>query len=515
MFGSHDAMSPSDPLTSAVATDTTLRSAALVPVTEQPSTGEGSSLPPELRIDDVDRLSALHRRLVAEIQLERAAPVRRLPAELLSEIFIYLAESDLRGYRSAKEGKSYAVQLIAVTVACVCVSWRAVVLGTPRLWSRITVDEQTRHLDVYVRTCITRSGQHELEITCTASRHLPAVLSHILPHARRWRSITFCGVLNDYCSIPQRHCFARLRDADLSIDCLFDGEAGAFDFLADAPLLQQMKITATGSSDDHPINLPSSWRLTSLHLDLDEIRCVRPLVATIAQYHATLETFVCEFIYQSPFFPSEGVITPIQFPVLGSLQLGFHAVSLLSYLDAPRVTDIILGGTDNQSGDPYECLLTFLTLPSSPLTHLRCLRLVQIYHAFDEETSTGLLRCLESMDELQELSILCAADHSFAYGLNEWLDVDMSGALWDGLTVREGNRPILPNMCALELHLGTVHLTDQERRDQRIDLAIMLQSRQRARIIEGRNVVALERVEVESETMADLFEFAEAFYTAA
>ncbi|TRM55684.1 hypothetical protein BD626DRAFT_523456 [Schizophyllum amplum] len=484
-------MSP--PKSALARTDTTPHTEGFVSASEKISTSERYSPQLGIRIKNINAESALRR----QVAVECAAPVHRLPPELLSEIFVHLTESNLLGYNSQKEGRNYAAHLIATTVACVCVSWRAAALATPRLWSRIHVDEQTRHLDAYVRTCISRSRKHGLEIVCTAARHLPAVIAGILPHAPRWESISLGGFFKDFCSIAPGHHFARLRDASLSINSLVDNEAGTFEFLANAPSLRQVRLNAMETIYHEPTKLPSSWQLARLHLDLDDICHLRPLVATLAQYQATLEDLICAFDDDIRSSTLEGVIDPIQLPVLGSIELSRHAFMLFSYLNAPKISEIIFIDTEARNGLPYGRLLTFLTLPSSPLTHLRRLRLMETYHAFDEETSEGLLRCLELMDELQELDVSCSAQSTFAFGYPDWMGEDMSLTLWTGLTVREGRRPVLPNLLVLRLYLGTEWLTDQQRREQHDSLTVMALSRKRARVVQGRQVVALERVEVD------------------
>src|ERR1700689_4063668 len=64
---------------------------------------------------------------------EALAPIHTLPNEILSTIF----ES---GYHSA--GRS--TQLMLHYVSLVCSRWRAVMLGTPQLWTRVHIDLRRR-----------------------------------------------------------------------------------------------------------------------------------------------------------------------------------------------------------------------------------------------------------------------------------------------------------------------------------------------------------------------------------
>ncbi|TRM57733.1 hypothetical protein BD626DRAFT_513870 [Schizophyllum amplum] len=372
--------------------------------------------------------------------------MRRLPAELLSEIFLYLAESDLRGYQSAKQGKMYAAHLIATTVACVCAWWRAVALGTPRLWSRITVVEWTRHVDAYVGACIALSRERELDIKCSAATHLPVVLAHILPHARRWASISLCGSFDDFCAIPPLYHFVRLVSADLVIDSEVEREVGAFEFLADAPLLRQARIHAPSVQAHHTVILPSSWKLTFLQLDLDDVYRARPLLAIIAQYSATLETLACTFDDKTWAAPSDETLEPISLPALRTLELTGHSFIFLAYLTAPNTRSITVADTDIQDAEPYTCLFTFLTRHSAlaPLPNLHRLRISEEpYHSFTKDASRALLRCLALTESLQELAIEFPAGSSLVLANPdaEWTRTSKLCVLWKGLTVHEGKRP--------------------------------------------------------------------------
>ncbi|KAL1687320.1 hypothetical protein GGG16DRAFT_36546, partial [Schizophyllum commune] len=83
----------------------------------------------ETELDSVDaairRLHDLRETLEVRLQSTRAylAPVRRLPLELLSDIFIYSV---------ADEGDPTMVALM--TLSHVCSSWRTAVWSTPELW---------------------------------------------------------------------------------------------------------------------------------------------------------------------------------------------------------------------------------------------------------------------------------------------------------------------------------------------------------------------------------------------
>ena len=86
------------------------------------------------------------------VNLSIVSPVRRLPPELLTSIFFEISPGSPfdRG------------PLLARTVACVCFTWRAAVLGMPLLWSYIS-SERMSPLDSYAAQ-IRRSGDLPLHL---------------------------------------------------------------------------------------------------------------------------------------------------------------------------------------------------------------------------------------------------------------------------------------------------------------------------------------------------------------
>jgi F-box-like len=79
------------------------------------------------------------------------APVRRLPFEVLSEIFTVCSEIS---------------HLAPVTITEVCRSWRGIILATPRAWLRIYLNnkEHRTYLNRYLNTFLARGAQKPLHI---------------------------------------------------------------------------------------------------------------------------------------------------------------------------------------------------------------------------------------------------------------------------------------------------------------------------------------------------------------
>jgi hypothetical protein len=87
------------------------------------------------------------RTLTKDLEERKAwiAPIRKLPNELLSEIFIFASEME---------------DLAPVRITEVCHLWYEMVLATPRAWSLIytTAPEHRKHLVQYVSTFVERSN---------------------------------------------------------------------------------------------------------------------------------------------------------------------------------------------------------------------------------------------------------------------------------------------------------------------------------------------------------------------
>src|ERR1700761_9225699 len=91
--------------------------------------------------DEVAKLAAHRARLQRDydVYCSLSAPVRRLPSEILEEIFAYPDITRVYPSYFANYLKDLA-QASLRTLSQVCARWRAIVMGTPALWSTITVN---------------------------------------------------------------------------------------------------------------------------------------------------------------------------------------------------------------------------------------------------------------------------------------------------------------------------------------------------------------------------------------
>ncbi|KAK7451253.1 hypothetical protein VKT23_012593 [Stygiomarasmius scandens] len=133
------------------------------------------------------------------------APIRRLPAEILSEIFVL----------SASESRNFP---LAATY--VCKGWYDVACGTPQLWTNIDIDFSSLPPSAPhgVEICLRRSGQLPLSLRLTgklSSDVWEDVMSSLLRESSRWRCVHF-ELLNQYHGTHRGSLFRMLS----SVKCL-------------------------------------------------------------------------------------------------------------------------------------------------------------------------------------------------------------------------------------------------------------------------------------------------------
>ncbi|KAJ7443401.1 hypothetical protein B0H11DRAFT_2344997 [Mycena galericulata] len=133
------------------------------------------------------------------------SPIRRLPTELLALIFGMCCPIDK--YRLSSQitvvqeldriANKHLLQLSQVSSI-----WHGVVMGTPQLWSIITVDTRlwpilpvpSKTLLSLLASSLKRSGNHPLRVHISSLNGTPdagAVLELLSQHARRWREARF------------------------------------------------------------------------------------------------------------------------------------------------------------------------------------------------------------------------------------------------------------------------------------------------------------------------------------
>jgi hypothetical protein len=136
----------------------------------------------EAQINDLQlRRHALcnHRQMLATL----LSPVRRLPPELLGEIFHHCLPQDYQ-----EKGAHNAVML----PSHVCKHWRDVALSIPILWTNIVLhvtNETFKSQTALVTTWFSRSGVSPLSFTLEGRENVRPILAFLLQYCNRWQYI--------------------------------------------------------------------------------------------------------------------------------------------------------------------------------------------------------------------------------------------------------------------------------------------------------------------------------------
>ncbi|KAJ7689577.1 hypothetical protein B0H17DRAFT_1066199 [Mycena rosella] len=229
----------------------------------------------------IDELEDERIRLRAYVEAHRAliSPIRRLPLDIIEEIFIACLPTHRNCVMSAMEAP--------VILGRICSWWRAISLSTPRLWSRLHIVEPAcprNNPAIFepmlvqrfeaTRTWLSRSGNCPLSIslkcnydqaglTSTTPTHL---IQALLPFAPRWEHITF----STFYSVLES--MSHLVEADvpmlksIGIMQATPGLAVPWESLGflRAPAIHSFSIAG---SSFRPLELPLSWeRLTDLSI---------------------------------------------------------------------------------------------------------------------------------------------------------------------------------------------------------------------------------------------------------
>ncbi|KAJ7123990.1 hypothetical protein C8R43DRAFT_958890 [Mycena crocata] len=135
------------------------------------------------------------------------APIRRLPTEILAEIFALCSPRPERQYDSGRDSMDWAETLERVAqshlleLSQVCSSWYNTVMGVPSLWSTIEADFTTldywypEHHETFMRL-LKLSVERSAGCPLTVSVHADASwagpgLALLADHSNRWRSTDF------------------------------------------------------------------------------------------------------------------------------------------------------------------------------------------------------------------------------------------------------------------------------------------------------------------------------------
>ncbi|KAL1731595.1 hypothetical protein EV714DRAFT_271620 [Schizophyllum commune] len=384
-----------------------------------------------------------------------AAPWRRLPPEILSMIFVMALPNSWSRLPACKR---------TFNCMAVCVMWRNVALQTPQLWTSLRFDRLTNPLKSHVRSLPTelrKSGQLPLDLsidlvfTPRVDDWSDEAWALLCAESHRWRRISLRNLpVMAYERLSGR-VFPALQA--LSIDhgdvSLMDIFLGVFN----PESCQLASLSITGARHVHRLNLPASWPLAELELDLltDNLADWTAVRGILVAYSATLR--VCTISGDLRDFRLTCGDAPIKLPCLEKLTLVYEAIQLGQVLECANLQSLVFSASGFSVDDAVRDLKSFLDM-SSGCKRLRSLTLRQLIRA----PLDSLVDCLDRLPSLTDLELKNFED---CLVHEQLLSLDLLCQLARDDT-RPGSLTRLPNLERLSLIFeDTLDDEDESERD--------------------------------------------------
>ncbi|KAF7972899.1 hypothetical protein HWV62_12072 [Athelia sp. TMB] len=278
----------------------------------------------------------------AEAHKGLISPLRRLPAEILSDIFIRALPPFPCKLKSSE---------IPILLELVCRRWRDVVRSTPALWSRIELDyahKNTVHQSAIASTCLARSIQHPLTISLTSSGiYVPPdwvhpTLALIVAQCERWRTVQLdflpLYAIEELAEAKGRlPLLERLYVSTYDATTTIKGKRALLDAFSLAPKLRYLELESQEFKDivtDNILHLP--WNgLTHLIVDL---RHAADILSILLQCHDLVH-----FEAHVSNTPMSDDLPEVHLPYLRSLSLKLPEFpTILPKLILPALTQVSL-----------------------------------------------------------------------------------------------------------------------------------------------------------------------------
>ncbi|KAI4526891.1 hypothetical protein K525DRAFT_232765 [Schizophyllum commune Loenen D] len=421
----------------------------------------------EIRSIDAEdeRLSHLRCQMVNQLEVNQsvAAPVRRLPLELLMEVFIHYSES-------------ISSTLCMMTVPCVCRFWRRVARSTPELWTSFNSRAQDRSYRHLWPDILALSGMLPLTLDHYAidDERLEEFLAFLRPHAVRWQSINLSGT----CTTFQRQPSTCLPNLEVAYITLKERPGnGALKFLANTPALKLLRLELVIPPNGSEAMLPAEEMGAFILTDI---------LSILRSCHACLTTLNVLV----PNVPTLAMDDLLVMKKLSTLELGAASYRLLDCLETPAAEKISLDNINEFSdGNPFPTLADFLARLRHP-TEVKKLCFAYIRM---QSLDGSFLECMEYLQHLRELHVQEPTNSARTALFCRDVLVE--------LTCVEDRAPLLPNLATFSL---TVNESDGRMFPAwRSALTEMVRSREVPRICAGQAVVALERFDTNVDFTVD------------
>ncbi|KAJ7443013.1 hypothetical protein FB451DRAFT_96141 [Mycena latifolia] len=330
----------------------------------------------------LDKLAEERAGLSAFVDAHRAliSPVRRLPLDIIQEIFVACLPAHRNCVMSAVEAP--------VLLGRICSSWRSISLSTPRLWSRLHIVEPTcpynapamfkekvaQRLET-TKMWLGRSGRCPLSISLQStfdhtgftSATPNRLIQDLLPFASRWEHISFTALFSSLTAMTH------LTPADVpmlksvTISEIQEHIAAAdrynsMDFLH-GPKISSFNLMGSNFS---PLELPLRWdRLMDLSI-VEKWSSEAPFLTsemTLQVFSRCPQLQTCRLLVHDPPDSSNRIGEPVlELSFLHTLDLDCDtfwttAPRLFGRLSFPQLRNLKLRGISADDNVPYAPLL--------------------------------------------------------------------------------------------------------------------------------------------------------------
>ncbi|KAL1752024.1 hypothetical protein FB107DRAFT_278110 [Schizophyllum commune] len=438
----------------------------------------------------ISQTGSAREKIVAQLAIGRSlvAPIRRLPGDILSDIFLQ--------YYNAE--KSSPTKMISYAVAPVCYTWWTVARSTTALWTNISLGPSAARMRHHLDACVDLSGSRELDIYAfDASRHAEVIpqLAQLAPAWVRWRILWLPLHHIESLNIP----FQKLTCLE-KVACYCPSYSRDRKILHDLPRAGRVRQLHIEDFGDLPgLLLPTMCFLTRLSLT-SSYCSFRIIIPLLKQCSATLLHLYVSYAQDRTSSTSNSRPTPVLLPRLVSINLGQLAHEILPFLKAPELKFITLQRGGHGFGNAFESLDAYLSLPL-PEFPIQCPQRLSFLEYTVPRAPAGTPNAitdlpgsyLERLNDLQELCVMgCELDAVLA---------NLPDELVARLRCISGHAPLLPNLTAVTLRTGAESppLAPASRRV----LHDIIRSRSTPRIVCGRAVAALKRIDADFDLGVD------------
>lgn len=328
-------------------------------------------LAPSAEIERIDhtiaKLRHKRRKLRTSVDEHRAliSPIRRLPSDIIREIFIACIPADQNATMSAQEAP--------LLLGRICSAWRTISLSTPRLWSSIHIVEPGRDSSTGIyegclrmaKTWLGRSGGLPLSISLRGSPlSVPSTyFDTIVSFSQRWKHISLSGCSRMRLSRAQVPMLKSIQILDYA---LWDEPrvAETQDFLGGVCL-----ESAVIGTDINPMELPLPWsQLTSLILTrINRRRAALSSSTSLSILSECSNLRLCSLALTSGADETATVPSSVELPFLSSLKVSissrgsFQPEDLLDRLVVPQLSEFVFSAfqiTEDATPFPFPTLIS-------------------------------------------------------------------------------------------------------------------------------------------------------------